>query len=213
MAWIEIQMSVSVFNLYGYISPKKLNLYMGKNYNKPAKGRLLISAPFLNDIFKRSVIYLTEHNDEGSIGFIVNKPLKLKAGDVIEDLPGFEAPVFLGGPVQQEMLNFIHRAGDQIDGGYEIGNGLFWGGNFETVKILASSGSLNPSDFRFYMGYAGWSPGQLEGEMNYDSWIVTEDHKSRIFDENMDSLWSDLLRDMGGEFKIISTFPEDPSVN
>jgi putative transcriptional regulator len=180
---------------------------------KPKKGKLLLSAPFLNDIFKRSVIYLTEHNDEGSIGFIVNKPLKMTASDVIEDLSGFKAPVFLGGPVQQEMLNFIHKAGDKIDGGLEIGNGLFWGGNFETVKILAASGALDPMDFRFYMGYAGWSPGQLEDEMDFDSWIVTDFNESRIFDRKTDSMWSDLLRDMGGEFKIISTFPEDPSVN
>ena len=180
---------------------------------KPAQGKILVSAPYLNDIFKRSVIYLTEHNDEGSIGFILNKPLKYKASELIEDFPEFDAPVYLGGPVQPEMLNFIHKAGGSLDGGIDIGNGLIWGGNYETLKILADSGSLNPKDFIFYLGYSGWGSGQLEGELKSDSWIVANSKLSYIFDNNSQSMWSDILREMGGEFKIISTFPEDPSVN
>ncbi|HLT23741.1 MAG TPA: YqgE/AlgH family protein [Ignavibacteria bacterium] len=186
---------------------------MNQKNDRPSKGKLLVSAPFLDDIFKRSVIYLTEHNDEGSLGFIINKPLKYKASEIIEDLQNFEANVYLGGPVQQEMLNFIHKAGDKIDGSFEIGNGLYWGGNYETLKILAESGALNPEDFRFYLGYAGWSPGQLNEEYAQDSWIITNPDIETVFSSDYERMWSEVLRKKGGEYKIISTFPEDPSVN
>ena len=180
---------------------------------KPGKGKLLISAPYLSDVFKRSVIFLTYHNDNYSIVFILNKPLKYKASELIEDFPDFSAPVFLGGPVQPEMLNFIHKAGDSLDGGIEIGNGIFWGGNYETLKILAESRALDPDDFIFYLGYSGWGAGQLVSELKTDSWIVADSDPNFIFENNSQSLWGDILREMGGEFKIISTFPEDPSVN
>lgn len=186
---------------------------MAQKNGKPGKGNFIISAPFLNDLFNRSVIYLAEHNDEGTVGFIINKPLKYKAGEIIDDFPEFDAPVYLGGPVQQEVVNFIHKAGDIIEGGVEIGDGIFWGGNFESMKILAESGALNPEDFIFFLGYAGWSPGQLDGEMESDSWYITSLNSSSVFSEKTDNMWSTTLKDMGGEYKIISTFPEDPSVN
>ena len=180
---------------------------------KPDKGKLLLSAPFLTDIFKRSVVYLTEHDDKGSIGFIINKPMNMKIYDVIEDFPEFDANVYYGGPVQQEMLNFFHKSGDQIDGGFELKDGLFWGGDYETLKILADNGSLNPDDFRFFLGYAGWSPNQLDDELETNSWIVNDSKLQDVFSKEPDKLWHKILKEMGGEYSIISTFPENPSVN
>ena len=145
---------------------------MNDSNTKPGKGKILISAPYLNDIFKRSVILLTENDENGTVGFIINKPLRLKIHEVVEDFPNFDAIVHLGGPVQPDMLNFIHKAGDIIDGGYEISNGIYWGGNFETFKILAEAGSLNPSDIRFFLGYAGWNPNQLKNELKTNSWYI-----------------------------------------
>lgn len=180
---------------------------------KLSKGKLLVSAPFLNDVFKRSVILLTEHNEEGSVGFIINKPTGYKLHEIIEDFPEFDSTVFLGGPVQQDSLNFIHKAKDILDGGIEISEGLFWGGNFETLKILIESGSLNPEDFKFFLGYSGWSPDQLSNELSANSWYLNQPSINNIFCEDASKLWSDILKSMGKEYSIISTFPEDPSVN
>jgi putative transcriptional regulator len=186
---------------------------MSKEKVIPVKGTLLISAPFLSDIFKRSVVLLTEHNNEGSVGFIINKPLKMKFNEVIEDFPEFNAKIFLGGPVQPELVNFIHKAGNLLDGGVEIIDGIFWGGNFQTLKILAEQGSLNPEDFRFFLGYSGWSPNQLISELEIDSWFLNNSNKEYIFDPDSDHLWQKILKSKGGEYSVISTFPEDPSVN
>src|SRR4029077_16781585 len=101
---------------------------------KPEKGKILISEPFLNDPnFKRTIILLAEHNEEGSIGFILNKPTNLKIKDTIEDFPEFDAIVYYGGPVQLNTLQFIHKAGDIIEGSLEIADGLFWGGSFDIL--------------------------------------------------------------------------------
>lgn len=180
---------------------------------EPSKGKLLISAPFLNDIFKRSVILLTEHNEEGSVGFIINKPTEFKLHEVIEDFPEFDAKVFLGGPVQQNTLNFIHKANDQLEGGFEIGDGVYWNGNFEILKLLIESKSLDPDDFKFFLGYSGWSHGQLENEIRSKSWYISDPTAENLFDTEPDKLWSRKLRTMGKEYSIISTFPDDPSVN
>ncbi len=178
-----------------------------------SKGKILISAPFLNDIFKRSVILLTEHNEEGSIGFIINKPTEFKLHEVIEDFPKFDAKLFLGGPVQQDSLNFIHKANDILEGGIEISDGLYWGGDFELLKILIENDSLYPDDFKFFLGYAGWSPQQLDNELKINSWYLNNPKTENIFDIDSSKMWGNILRTMGKEFSIISTFPEDPSVN
>lgn len=178
-----------------------------------AKGNLLISAPFLNDVFKRSVILLAEHNEEGTVGFILNKPTEYKLDQIIDDFPEFDATIFLGGPVQQDSLNFIHRTNDILEGGYEISDGLYWGGNFESLKILIQNGRLDPDDFKFFLGYAGWNPDQLDNEVKQNSWYSCESKTENIFDKECSKLWGKILKTMGKEFSIISTFPEDPSVN
>jgi putative transcriptional regulator len=202
-------------SVYAWRSTKKKIIFviMNGSYEKLDKGKILISAPYLNDIFKRSVILLTENDDNGTVGFIINKPLRLKIHEVVEDFPNFDATVHLGGPVQPDMLNFIHKAGDVIDGGYEISNGIYWGGNFETFKILAEAGSLNPLDFRFFLGYAGWNPNQLNNEFKINSWYVNSLPIDDIFSDDSEHLWQKILINMGGEYKVIATFPEDPSVN
>lgn len=184
----------------------------GSQNIKPAKGLLLLSAPFLEDIFKRSVILLTEHNEEGSVGFIINKQSAYKLNDIVEDFPDFDAPIYIGGPVQQDSLNFIHCS-PQLQGGHEIGDGYYWGGDFESLKYLAGSGMIEPEDFRFILGYAGWGPGQLESELEKDSWFLSGTDKGFVFDQSAGDLWSRALRKLGSKYAVISTFPDDPSVN
>ena len=178
-----------------------------------SKGNLLISAPFLGDVFKRSVILLTEHNEEGSVGFIINKLTDYKLHEIIDDFPEFDSPIFIGGPVQQNTLNFIHKAGEILEGSHEITDGLYWGGNYEVLKLLIETNQLKPSDFKFFLGYAGWGPEQLTDELKYDSWFLKEPNFETIFESEPESLWSSVLKSMGKKYSVISTFPYDPSVN
>lgn len=186
---------------------------MESEEQKPEKGKLLISAPHLTDIFKRSVIYLVEHDEKGSVGFVLNKPIKFNVDEVIEDFPEFNSKVFLGGPVQTELVNFIHKNPGKIDGGYEVQNGIYWGGNFSSLRLLVEANSVNPDDVKFFVGYAGWSAGQLDDEMKENSWYVTDANEEFIFSTEPGKLWQSVLKSMGGEYITLSTFPEDPSVN
>ncbi|MCY7361781.1 MAG: YqgE/AlgH family protein [Ignavibacteria bacterium] len=181
--------------------------------SEPVRGNLLISAPFLNDIFSRSVILLTESNEEGSVGFILNKLTEFKLHEIIENFPEFDAPVYIGGPVQQNTLNFIHKAGEILDGSHEIMKGIYWGGNYETLKILIENNSLNPEDFKFLLGYSGWGPQQLAEELKINSWYLNNPSYEIIFDKEPSNLWNRVLKSMGKKYSLISTFPADPSVN
>jgi putative transcriptional regulator len=180
---------------------------------KPDKGKLLISAPNLTDFFKRTVIILVENNENGSLGFVINKPLKYKVNEIIEGFPDLNSGVYIGGPVQTDVVNFIHTAGDIIEGAYEIEKGIYWGGKYESVKLLYESGKLNPDKFIFFLGYAGWSPNQLTEELIANSWFVTDATPDIVFNTESQNLWQKVLRNMGGEYSIMSTFPEDPTVN
>lgn len=183
-----------------------------KEFNIEA-GRMLISAPHLSDFFSRTVILITEYNENGSIGFVINRPVKEKLHEIIEDFPEFNSKVMLGGPVETDIVNFIHRAGNLIEGGLEISSGIYWGGNFETLKLLAEANKLKPEDFIFFLGYSGWSGGQLDDELKENTWIVSKAEEDLIFDVEPDKKWSEILKRMGGEYVTISSFPADPSVN
>lgn len=181
---------------------------------QPEKGRLLVSEPFLNDPnFKRTIILLTEHNEEGSVGFILNKPTDLRFNDTIEDFPAFDAPVFFGGPVQLNTMQFIHRAGNILEGSIEIKPGLFWGGNYEMLGDLIEAKMVKPEDFRFFIGYSGWGDCQLKDEVGINSWIVSDARIDDIFCNEPDKLWREILKGMGKKFAILASFPENPSVN
>ena len=180
----------------------------------PAKGKFLISEPFMYDPnFKRTVILLTEHTDQGTLGFILNRPIDMKIGESIEDFPNFDAPVYLGGPVQPDTLHYIHRVGDLLDDSEEILPGVFWGGNFEALKILIKNKQVDSTDFRFFVGYSGWSPDQLADELDEESWILAVASEESIFEFNTKSLWKQVLTEMGKEYGMLANFPEDPSLN
>lgn len=186
---------------------------MPEKEQKSGKGKILISAPLLTDFFKRSVIYLTEHDENGSVGFIINKRLNITLNKAVEDFPEFDAPVLLGGPVQTELVNFIHRCGDILEGGVEIKDGIYWGGDFGLLKELIAAGKVDSGDFRFFLGYSGWSANQLDNEMKINSWVVTEGLTEYVFTDDYEGMWSRALRSLGGKYSIISTFPDDPTVN
>lgn len=181
---------------------------------KPERGRLLISEPFLPDPnFERTVVLLCEHNEEGSFGFVLNKPSILKVNEVVEDIAGLENVVFVGGPVQQDTLHFINRNA-AITNAVEIADNIYWGGDFENLISLCDTKQLAAADVRFFLGYSGWGPGQLDSELEQESWIVCDYVTNQLlFDTDPQLLWRKALDNMGGRFSVFSNYPVDPRLN
>lgn len=179
------------------------------------KGDLLLSDPFLEDPnFSRSVVLISEKNDFGFVGFILNKKVEnIMVSDVLDVDFDFEAELYYGGPVDADKLYFIHAYGKELEGSEEVTNGIYLGGDFDKLAELARLGIVKPDKVRFFLGYSGWDMKQLPEELNQNSWISTFSAKYDIFTLNPSTLWKHVLEDMGGKYKMISNFPEDPRLN
>ncbi|MBC6368070.1 YqgE/AlgH family protein [Algoriphagus sp. AK58] len=181
----------------------------------PQAGNLLISEPFLQDEnFVRSVVLLCEHNSDGSFGLVLNKPSILHLSELVEELAFLDAEVFVGGPVEQNTLHFIYFGQKQLEGSIQIGNQLWWGGDFDSLVQKLKQGILSQDSVRFFLGYSGWGPGQLSDELTENTWIICEEEiDSEVLDNTPEELWRVLLKNMGGEFKVIANYPLDPRLN
>jgi putative transcriptional regulator len=182
---------------------------------EPEKGDLLIAEPFMWDPnFKRTVTLICENEPEnGTFGFVLNRPLDMKLHEAIHGIKNFNAKLYYGGPVELDTLHFLHRIGHEIEGAVEICNGLYWGGNFSILKKLINNAKVKPTDFRFFLGYSGWSEGQLATEMKDLSWILHKVKSRHIFGLKSELLWKELLKEKGGEYAQMINYPEDPSYN
>lgn len=188
-----------------HIKPQKLGL---------KKGRLLISEPFLNDLhFRRSVVLLCDHNDEGSVGFIINRLLSITSNEIVPDLLSINFPLFYGGPVEPNTLHFVHKIGDLIKGSREIAEGIFWGGDIETVNDLLNRKIASPDDFRFFVGYSGWASNQLDEEINEKAWWVTKENPDIVFDDDLENMWKKIVGTLGQDYAYMANSPEDLSWN
>ncbi|MFK8045610.1 MAG: YqgE/AlgH family protein [Crocinitomicaceae bacterium] len=187
-----------------------------KVYNKipAAKGRVLITEPFLeDDYFERSVVILCEHNAEGSFGFVLTNYSSIKLQD-ISNFPPLETQISIGGPVDAQHLYYIHTLGDSISESIEISPGLFMGGDFEAIRNLANLGQIKPGQIRFFIGYSGWTKGQLDDELKKNAWLVSEvDDMTKIMDDTSETLWEDFMRSQGGKYKAFANFPIDHKLN
>lgn len=191
-----------------------LNYIMITSSYKPMAGRFLISEPFMLDMnFRRSVVLLVEHGDKGSLGFVLNRKLDVTINDVVSDFPVIHSPVFMGGPVEQSTLHYVHRLGELIPGSREVYNGVYWGGSFQDLKELILLEKVDASDLLFFVGYSGWSPGQLDEELDRKSWIIAPEDPNFIFRETYDDMWRDVLQSLGDKYRIISNYPIDPRMN
>jgi putative transcriptional regulator len=182
------------------------------------KGRLLISEPFLGDPnFERTVVLLCEHNEEGSFGFVLNKNTEVNLKDALAEIDEVDNAegirLYLGGPVEQNTLHFIHRVGESIEGSIRICEGIYWGGNYEQVKLMIQTGILAEADIRFFIGYSGWGVGQLQGEIEEDTWIIADTTSEMVFDTPSDKLWREVLKSMGGKYRELANYPTDPRLN
>ncbi len=182
---------------------------------KLQKGNLLIAEPsIIGDVsFNRSVILLADHNEEGSVGFIINKPLKYTINDLVPDVEA-TFKIYNGGPVEQDNLYFIHNIPELITDSIEISNGIFWGGDFDLTKTLINEGRIKKNNIRFFLGYTGWDAQQLESEMQANSWIVAKnDYANRIIGKSTTDFWKEKILELGGDYLIWSNAPENPMLN
>lgn len=182
---------------------------------KIRKGSLLIAEPFLGDPnFERGVILLCDHDASGTFGFVLNQKTELLISDVLEASVYQEVPLFSGGPVEKNTLHFIHCRPELINGGNEIGKNIYWGGDFEQVCSLLNINRITSTDIRFFIGYSGWSGGQLEQELEQKSWIVSQAADADfIFSTPSDKFWREALKLMGGNYRSIAHYPVDPTLN
>ncbi len=177
------------------------------------KGVFLLSDPFLQDeYFGRSVILLCNHKIKGSFGYIINKPLTININEAVAGFPKFDAKVYYGGPVESNTLHYLHTI-EELEEKVEIEKGIYWSGNYDHLKELIQLGKVEPNQIKFLLGYAGWNVGQIEEEMEEDSWIVAESNPDYIFNHRESSLWKDVLINMGGEFEKIAHYPLSPLLN
>jgi putative transcriptional regulator len=185
-----------------------------KNNKKPQPGSVLISDPFLDeDYFRRSVILICDHNEEGTFGFVLNNYLDIDLHEVDEEFPDIQARISVGGPVETQSLFFIHSFGTDIEGSVAISDNISFGGDYEQVQQLLKDPE-NKNRIRFFLGYSGWSKDQLKGELNENSWIVASNITAdEILNTSNDKFWEYCLEKQGERFKTISKFPINPNNN
>ncbi len=179
----------------------------------PQKGRILISEPFLaGDFFSRSTVLLVDYSSSGAVGFILNKPYEAQINELFSLSSIFVPEVFVGGPVSDDSLFYIHTLGDKIQGSINIKDELFWGGNFEELKSVILSGKAKAEQVKFFVGYSGWSPGQLEEEISGNSWLVADVDSKRVM-KSTRNLWLESVKKAGRHYETWLNFPEDPNSN
>lgn len=182
---------------------------------KLTKGKLLVAEPsIVGDIdFNRSVILLAEHNDKRSVGFILNKPLKESLKDLIPEV-ATDIPVYKGGPVECDILYFIHQVPELIPDSVEISSGIYWGGNFEVVLILLRDNKISQQEIRFFLGYSGWGAAQLDQELAANSWIIKDNtHERALIHKALPDFWRENMIALGGDYLLWSNAPENPAYN
>jgi len=177
------------------------------------RGKLLIASPALVDPnFARTVVLVTEHNDEGAMGIVLDRPSEAAVADVVPqlaDVAGADAPIYVGGPVQPTALVVLAEFSDPEAAAWIITADVgFASADFDTAELSAAVRRA-----RVYAGYSGWGAGQLEAEMELDSWIVEAPIPRELFPEEPDTLWNDVLARKGGQYALVARMPEDPSLN
>jgi putative transcriptional regulator len=178
------------------------------------RGKLILAGPMLKDPnFDRTVVLITEHNEDGAMGLVLNRPSEATVGDAVPDLTWVaegDDPIYVGGPVAPNGVIVLAEWDDPEQAVVLIEDDLgFVPGDAEDPDALGAA----VRRARVYAGHAGWGPGQLEGELAEEAWIVEAPRREELFSDDADGLWPAVLRRMGREFALLSTMPPDPSLN
>ena len=181
------------------------------NSLEPKQGKILISEPLMNDFhFGRSIILLIDHvASEGSFGVIINKKLNAGVSQIVDDFPDFEGTAYLGGPVSDNQLFFIHTLGAVIPESIPIIDGLYWGGEVDTLKTLIATGIANEENTRFYLGYAGWDAGQLVDELVRNSWAIGNITAEQYLNIPPEQMWTTFVNKLGKPYEMWTRFPKN----
>ncbi len=194
---------------------KELDLFTILPEDKiPEKGKILISEPFLPDsFFNRSIVYLTDHTPQGSVGFILNKKLDIKVKNAISGFDTCEDYLNMGGPVAPDTLHYLHTLGELVPNSVSIDGNIFWGGDIEVIKSLIAFKKIDGSRIRFFLGYSGWSDGQLDRELKENSWVIASIRSDIVMSNRGDDTWKMVLRSLKNKYRIWADFPESPDMN
>ena len=177
------------------------------------RGRLLLASPSLYDPnFRRTVVLVTEHTDEGAAGLVLNRPSETPVAEAVPDLAPLvpdDERVYVGGPVQQSAVLVLARFEDPDDAAQLVVDDVGFVPGDGDFAVLAGT----TRRARVFAGYAGWGPGQLEGELEERSWMVEAPGGVDLFAEPESDLWGSVLRDKGGIYRVVALMPEDPGLN
>jgi len=176
------------------------------------RGKLLVASPALVDPnFARTVIFITEHNDEGAMGIVLDRPSETAVESVVPELAEIAGgePIYVGGPVQPEALVLLAEFSNLEAAAWIVVADVGLASADVDLEELAASVRRG----RVYAGYSGWGPGQLEAEMEVESWIVEPPLPAELFPEDPATLWNDVLARKGGQYALLARMPVDPSVN
>lgn len=176
------------------------------------RGQLLVAGPSLLDRnFWRTVVLVVEHNEEGALGLVLNRPSEASVGDTVpqlEPLLGREERLFIGGPVQPSAVIVLAEFEDASDAALiAFGDvGVLGTGSPDEMSIGVRAG-------RAFLGHAGWGPGQLDGELERGDWILEPARRADAFSDDAPGLWSEVLMRKGGSYALVARMPADPSMN
>ena len=176
------------------------------------RGKLLVASPSLVDPnFARTVVLITEHNEEGAMGIVLNRPADARVEEVLPDLEAIAADgtLFVGGPVQPDAIVLLAEFSDPEAAAWIVAADVGLAAADRDLEELAAAVRRG----RLYAGYSGWGPAQLEAELELDSWIVEPPLPAELFPEDPATLWSDVLARKGGQYALLARMPDDPSMN
>ncbi len=178
------------------------------------QGQLLIAHPLLNDgFFSRSVVYLTNHSEEGAIGFSLNFKTQFVLRDVRPQVKNGNFPIYEGGPVAKNQLFFLHTLGHDLPDSFEVSKNIFVGGDFNELLHMIEHGKVKSYQVKFFAGYSGWSEQQLETEIQKRHWLLNSPRDAGFFGNEPDDLWGLQLAEVKDSYGIFANFGFDPSVN
>ncbi len=175
---------------------------------------LLVAQPLLRDPnFIRTVILLVAHDSGGSLGFVLNRPAPVRIREVTDYFGDVDYPLFIGGPVQRNTLHIVHSLGEILPESQAVSKNIYWSGSWKHLRSILAVRDLPPDTIRFFAGYAGWAPGQLEAEIALKAWFVFPVRPEYVFSIDPQTLWEKVLLDQGGPYVEATRYPLDPRLN